>query len=190
MHTKRVWLSLLMLCLCAGLTAEELKPRPGFTLAATSMKDFTIAPGTRIAWHADGREVLRDERLAESGIPEMIDRALNEGLQALGLPFVEEESQAGLLLAYTAATEASLTDQELLRRFGLLPGYPAAGETPTTFERGSLVLYLVDPGSAQVVWRCAAQTLIDFDADPAARRQRIRSGIASMLDTLPLAGRQ
>ncbi len=190
MPTKRLWISLLMLLFSASLTAQEARPRPGFTLAATSMKAFSLAPGTRIAWHADGREVLRDERLADSGIPQIIDQALLERLETLGLRFVEEEARADLLLAYTAATEQSLTDQELLRRFGLVPGYPAAADGPEPLERGSLVLYLIEPGSARVVWRCAAQTLIDFDADQATRSRRIHSGIASMLDTLPLAGRQ
>lgn len=190
MNFKPHWSMLLILLLCADLTAGELKPRPGFAIAATAMKDFSLLPGTRIAWHAGGREVHRNERLTDAGIPQMIDEALRDRLLALGLRFVEKESEADLLLAYAAGTETSLSDQELLTRFGVLPGYPAASEGTTGLERGSLVIYLIDPERTQVVWRCATQTLIDYDVDPQVRHQNIREGISGMLETLPLTPSQ
>ena len=186
---KRYLLALLMMISASTLLAE-ITPRPaGFTLASSSLSGYSVVPGARIAWHEQGRELMRDSRLANSELQSVIEDTLRIQLVQLGLRFEQTPSQADLLLAYTAATERSLSDQELLRRFGLAPGYSASENRATSYERGSLVLYLVDPTKGLVVWRCAAQTLIDFNAQPETRRQRIEAGIASMLETLPLAGR-
>lgn len=186
---KRYMLALLLM-LSANVLMADTSPRPaGFTLASSSLSGYTIVPGTRLAWHEQGRELIRDSRLADAELQPVIEETLRTQLLQLGLRFEQTPSRAELLLAYTAATESNLSDQELLRRFGLVPGYTAPENTATSYERGSLVLYLVDPSKGVVVWRCAAQTLVDFDAQPAARRQRIEAGIASMLETLPVVSR-
>ena len=186
---KRQLLALLMMISAPTLLAE-ITPRPaGFTLASSSLSGYSVVPGARIAWHEQGRELMRDSRLADSELQSLIEATLRIQLDQLGLRFEQSPTQADLLLAYTAATERSLSDQELLRRFGLVPGYSAPEKRAASYERGSLVLYLVDPSNGRVVWRCAAQTLIDFDAQPETRRRRIEAGIASMFETLPVAGR-
>ena len=186
---KRYLLALLMMISASTLMAENT-PRPaGFTLASSSVTGYSVLPGARIAWHEQGRELMRDSRLTDSQLQPVIEGTLRIQLGQLGLRFEQNPSQADLLLAYTAATERSLSDQELLRRFGLVPGYSAPENRAASYERGSLVLYLVDPTNGRVVWRCAAQTLIDFDAQPEIRRQRIEAGIASMLETLPVTSR-
>ncbi len=186
---KRYWLALLSMFLCFPLMAETTARPAGFTLASTSLSGFTMPSGARIAWHDRGRELMPDARLAGSDLQPAIEETIRTQLTRQGFPFEEDPSQADLLLAYTAATERNLSDQELLRRFGLVPGYKSAEDAAATYERGSMVLYLVDPSNGQVVWRCAVQSLIDFEAQPQLRRQRIEAGIASMLDTLPVAGR-
>ena len=180
----RIGLTLLML-FSACLGAEETKRLGGFSIAATSANDFTAMPETRFAWHRQALEIHQDDRLQGSDIAEMIETAIRNRLESLGYRFVDTASEADLLIAYTAAMQEALNDQELLTRFGLLPGYPALTAADSSLGRGALVLYLVDRNDGQVVWRCAAQTLVDFDAEPQMRRQRIGAGIASMLDTLP-----
>ena len=180
----RIGLSLLMLFSSVLGAGEPVRPG-GFSIAATSANGFTPSPETRFAWHAQALEVYEDDRLQGSDIAEMIQTAIRNRLETLGYRFVDAGSEADLLIAYTAAMQEAMTDQDLLSRFGLLPGYPSLAPADSALGRGALVLYLVDPVDRQVVWRCAVQTLVDFDADPDTRRQRIEAGIASMLDTLP-----
>jgi hypothetical protein len=185
---KKYWLALLFTLVHSTLMAETPAKPTGFTLAATSVSDFSVPAGARFAWHEQGRELVQDARLADSDLQSVIEETIRSQLTSLGFRFNDNVSEADLLLAYTAATERNLSDEELLRRFGLAPGYPAPEEDAIAYERGALVLYLVDPSNGLLVWRCAAQTLVDFEAQPEVRRQRIKAGIASMLDTLPVAG--
>lgn len=186
---KRYMLALVLVLSAFALMADTSLRPTGFTLASSSLSGYSVIPGARIAWHEQGRELIRDRRLADPDLQSVIEATLRTQLAQLGLRFEQNPSQAELLLAYTAATERNLNDQELLRRFGLVPGYSAPESSTTSYERGSLVLYLIDPSKGLVVWRCAAQTLVDFNAQPETRRQRIESGIASMLETLPVASR-
>lgn len=186
---KKYWLALLFMLFHATLMAETPARLTGFTLAATSVSGFTVMPGARFAWYEQGRELVQDARLPESGLQSAIEETIRTQLTSLGLRFTDNPAEADLLMAYTAATEQSLSDEELLRRFGLVPGYPTPEDGAVSYERGALVLYLVDPSDGLLVWRCAAQTLIDFEARPEVRRQRIETGVTSMLDTLPIAGR-
>ncbi len=188
MMLKHVLIGWLMLC-SSLLCAQEAERMRGLSIAATTANDFMLKPETRFAWLEEGREIYQDDRLQGSDIPALIEAAIEERLERLGYRFEDERSKAELLIAYVAGLEDAVTDQELLSRFGLLPGYPALKVSDSDLGRGSLALYLVDPNTRRVVWRCAAQTLIDFDAEAEVRRQRVAAGISSMLQTLPIAER-
>ena len=185
---KKYWLALLFMLFQSSLMAEPSVRPSGFTLAASSVSGFTVIPGSNFAWHEQGRELVQDDRMPESGLQSAIEETIRTQLTSLGFRFNDNADEADLLMAYTAATESNLSDEELLRRFGLVPGYLAPEDGAMSYERGALVLYLIDPSNGLLVWRCAAQTLIDFEAQPEVRRQRIEAGVASMLDTLPIAG--
>ncbi len=185
---KYILIGYLMLC-STLLSAQDAERLRGLSIAATSANDFTLTPQSRFAWLEEGREIHQDERLQGSGMAELIEGAIQERLQSLGFRFEDDRTQAELLIAYVAGMEDAVTDQELLSRFGLLPGYPSLKTTDSPLGRGALVLYLVDANTRRVVWRCAAQTLVDFDAPADVRRKRIATGISSMLETLPIAGR-
>lgn len=189
---KRNWMPLLLLLLASALQAgdaavpaEEITR--GISLAATSAKDFSVQPKASFAWKAEGREIFQDERLENSGIQAAIESNIRQQLNSLGYTFVESAAAADYLIGYAAALEKDMTDEVMLSRFGVLPGHPALPQSQTRFERGSLVLYLIDRANEQVTWRCAAQAAVDFDAESGQRNQRIEAVINSMLQTLPTA---
>lgn len=55
----------------------------------------------------------------------------------------------------------------------------------TTYERGTLLLDLIDPGSSEVVWRGSATSKLDEKADDESRGERVRDAIGRMLDRYP-----
>ena len=160
-------------------------PLPLISSVSVASPDLLLPQGTTFTWHENGQEIHADDRLKNANIKEMIDTGIENTLVSLGYEFVNPQGGAEYQIAYTAALEKDLTDQDILSRFGLLPGYPAIHSRQTRFERGSLIIYLVDPSQSTVVWRSATQSAVDFKVDKEIRQQRITRIIYDMLETLP-----
>ncbi|MCU7842936.1 MAG: DUF4136 domain-containing protein [Candidatus Thiodiazotropha sp. (ex Monitilora ramsayi)] len=160
-------------------------PLPLISSVSVASPDLLLPEGTTFTWHENGQEIHADDRLKNANFKEMIDSGIENTLVSSGYKFVDPKEGAKYQIAYTAALEKDLTDRDILSRFGLLPGYPAIHSEQTRFERGSLIIYLVDPSHRTVVWRSATQSAVDFKADNESRKQRITRIIHEMLETLP-----
>jgi hypothetical protein len=53
------------------------------------------------------------------------------------------------------------------------------------YRRGTILLDVVDPQTNTLLWRAVAQRVIDFDATPAQRAERIEHAVARMLADFP-----
>ena len=96
---------------------------------------------------------------------------------------VESVNGARYAIAYTAALESSLDDSAIIRRFGLLPGNSQVPQDDSSVEKGTLVIYVFENKSNDVVWRSAAQVGVKFDTSAEERQQRIERVLAEMFQT-------
>jgi hypothetical protein len=103
----------------------------------------------------------------------------------MGFQFVESESVADYTIAYTAALESSLDDTTILRRFGLVPGNMRIPDDNPMFEKGTLLIYVFDNRSDEVIWRSAVQAAVDFTLDQKEREEKIEPIIQDMFRSLP-----
>ncbi|MCU7807856.1 MAG: DUF4136 domain-containing protein [Candidatus Thiodiazotropha sp. (ex Semelilucina semeliformis)] len=187
---SRTKLFLILTAMMGSLPAagERLpgKPDPLRMTSSVSVAspELHLSDDTTFTWLENGREIHSDDRLKNTNIKEMIDTSIESTLVSLGFEFTAPKDDTRYQIAYTAALEKDLTDQDILSRFGLLPGYPAIHSNQSRFERGSLIIYLVDP-QRTVVWRCATQAAVDFEADKESRQKRIARIVKDMLETLP-----
>ncbi|MCU7852667.1 MAG: DUF4136 domain-containing protein [Candidatus Thiodiazotropha sp. (ex Monitilora ramsayi)] len=147
--------------------------------------ELRLSADTTFSWLENGQEIHSDDRLNNTNIKGMIETSIRSTLVSLGFAFNASKDESGYQVAYTAALEKDLTDQDILSRFGLLPGYPTIDSSQSRFERGSLIIYLVDGSQRTVVWRCATQAAVDFHANQESRQKRIARIIHDMLESLP-----
>ena len=154
-------------------------------IIAVSTPGTTISRGAAFAWLTKAINLYKDERLDSTTIQHLVEKNIRSNLADMGFQFVESESAADYTIAYTAALESSLDDTTILRRFGLVPGNMRIPDDNPMFEKGTLLIYVFDNRSDEVIWRSAVQAAVDFTLDQKEREQRIEPIIQDMFRSFP-----
>ena len=82
--------------------------------------------------------------------------------------------------------ESSLDDAAIIRRFGLLPGNSQVPEDDANVEKGSLIIYVFENKTSDVIWRSAAQVSVKFDTPMEERKQRVERVLAEMFQSFTI----
>ncbi len=145
-----------------------------------------VIKGTTFAWLPEAVRFYEDERLANAPIKALIEKEITKSLLAKEVILVESVNGAKFAIAYTAALESSLDDTAIIRRFGLSPGNAQVPKDDSNIEKGSLIIYVFENKTNDIVWRSAAQASVKFDMPIAERKARIERVIAEMFQTFTI----
>jgi hypothetical protein len=180
-------ISCLMIAACAANKekAEPASMKIDPSIIAVSTPGVKIPQGARFAWLTSAINLYRDERVDTTTMQYLIEQNIKSNLSDMGFQFVESESAADYTIAYTAALESSLDDTAILRRFGLVPGNMRISDSNPMHEKGTLLIYVFDNRTGDVIWRSAVQAAVDFSVDKQARKERIEPIIRDMFRTMP-----
>lgn len=160
-------------------------------IIAVQNPNAKIASNSKFAWLPEAMRFYDDGRLDTPELKTMINDEIVNNLKLKGMRFVDTPKQADFSIAYTAALESSMDDDEIIKRFGLLPGY--SHETGAGIEKGSLIIYVFENRTNAIIWRSAAQVGVEFDRSAQERKQRVVRVMAEMFQTFPVelaAGKQ
>ena len=181
-------ISAVLLSACVTETVETT-PRMKFADAAIiSVQDpyNKILKGSTIAWLPDAVLFYEDDRMNNAPVRKLIESEIIKNIKAKQLQMVESVNGSRYAIAYTAALESSLDDEDIIRRFGLLPGHAQIPSDDGNVEKGTLIIYIFDNRSNDVVWRTAAQVGVQFNASMEDRKQRIEKVLAEMFQSLDI----
>ncbi len=137
------------------------------------------------AWLPEAVQFYQDERLQDAPIKSLIESEILANLKAKKMLLVESINGSSYAIAYTAALESSLDDTAIIRRFGLLPGNTQVPKDDANVEKGTLIIYVFDNKTHEVIWRSAAQVSVEFDMATAQRKERVQRVIAEIFQTFP-----
>ncbi len=176
---------------CAALSScvtERVEPSSAMKFSGTAIiavqdPNIVVRKGSTFAWLTEATHFYDDERLNKTSIKKLIESEIEKNLQAKGVTLVESVNGARYAIAYTAALESSLDDAAIIRRFGMLPGHSQIPEGDSDVEKGSLIIYVFDNKSNDVVWRSAAQVGVRFDTSDEDRKRRVQLIVAEMFLT-------
>ncbi len=111
-------------------------------------------------------------------------------LKAKGYVYQPDRIQADVVIGYLFALEDDLADQKTQDKFGLLPKISNQGVTDKRYEKGSVLLAVLDTKLKKVYWRSAMQGFVDFEKD---KEDKMTDNIQIVLDMMmggfPKAGR-
>jgi hypothetical protein len=157
--------------------------------AVVSVQDpgVSVVAGSTFAWLPEAIRFYDDKRLESAPVKSLIKNAIVKNLKAKEMTFVDSANGAHYAIAYTAALESSLDDIAIIRRFGLLPGNSQVPKNDTNIEKGSLIIYVFNNKTNEIVWRSAAQVGVQFDMPAKKRKERVERVIAKMFQTLPVS---
>jgi hypothetical protein len=174
----------------ACVTTEDQTQQTGLkiepSIIAVSIPGVKIAQGASFAWLPKAINLYNDERLDSTTIQYLVEMNIKSNLADMGFRFVESESASDYTIAYTAALESSLDDTTILRRFGLVPGNMRIPQGDPMYEKGTLLIYVFDNRSSEVIWRSAVQAAVDFSLEAQERKERLEPIIRDMFRSLPI----
>ena len=172
---------------CVTETLDSPKTMKFSNAAVVSVQDpnSAILPGSTFAWLPEAVKFYQDERLQDAPIKSLIESEILANLKAKKMLLVESVNGSSYAIAYTAALESSLDDTAIIRRFGLLPGNTQVPKDDANVEKGTLIIYVFNNKSHEVIWRSAAQVSVEFDMASAQRKERVQRVIAEMFQTFP-----
>jgi hypothetical protein len=153
--------------------------------AVISVQDpnIFVTKGSTFAWLPEAVRFYDDERLDNAPVKALIEKEITKNLLAREMILVESVNGAKFAIAYTAALESSLDDTAIIRRFGLSPGNSQVPKDDSNIEKGSLIIYVFENKTNDIVWRSAAQAGVAFDMSMDERKARIKRVLSEMFQT-------
>ena len=142
-----------------------------------------VTRGATFSWLPDAVHFYKDERLEDAPIKALIEKEIIKNLLAKEVILVESVNGAKFSIAYTAALESSLDDAAIIQRFGLMPGNSQVPQDDSNIEKGSLIVYVFENKTNDIVWRSAAQVSVKFDMPVDEKKARVQSVLAEMFQT-------
>jgi len=142
-----------------------------------------VVKGSTFAWLPEAVRFYDDDRLQNAPIKALVEKEINKNLLAKEVILVESVNGAKFAIAYTAALESSLDDTAIIRRFGLMPGNTQVPKNDSNIEKGTLIIYVFENKTNDIVWRSAAQAGVKFDMPIDERKARIERVLAEMFQT-------
>jgi len=166
-----------------GPTTSRTNPE-AFTPLTVTRPGFALTASSHIAWLPEAIKFYSDSRINSADIKGLVEQAIYQELSRHGHQITLDTSDADYLLAYTAALESSLGDREILLGYGLLPGENTPGIQDGHHEKGSLIIYLINPKTRAPVWKSVIQADVKFELEHKERERRIQLAVHKMLSTL------
>lgn len=156
--------------------------------AVISVQDpnIFVTKGSTIAWLPEAVRFYKDERLQNAPVKSLIEKEIVKNLIAKELIYVDSVNGARFAIAYTAALESAMDDTAIIRNFGLLPGNAQVPKDDKNIEKGTLVIYVFENKTSDIVWRSAAQVGVRFDMSLEERQANIERTLAEMFQSFTI----
>ncbi len=146
-------------------------------------------------WVPGPQTLPEDPRLDRASVDARIKKAVEGQLADKGYSLAASGSP-DFLVAYHVAFEGDLSATTIDNRYsswgygpdgrwGFGPDRRPARDPAILFERGSLVLDIVDPGATRILWRASAQARIVVSASKEEKDRRVNEAVRRMLERFP-----
>jgi len=158
----------------------------------SSAKPVDVLPAFKtFTWNEEYSRVLSAiNEDSERDIQQYIRNEIIRYLKTKGYEYQPDPIQADVVIGFLFALEDDLADQKIQDKFGLLPGISSQGITDKRYEKGSVLLAVLDTRLEQVYWRSAMQGFVDFEKDKNDDdTDKMQTVLGMMMGGFPQAGR-
>lgn len=162
------------------------------TIVSSGKPSAVLPAFTTYTWSERSSIVLsgvsgQDEKQLQGYIREQIQIYLT----TKGYQYRENPKQADVIVGFLFALEDDIADQSIQNKFGLLPGLTRHAIDDPRYEKGSLLLAVLDNEDKEIYWRSAVQGFVDLDKDnnDGTSAERLQTILQLMLGDFPSAGK-
>ena len=185
--TVTVLLSVLYGCAHQQPVAEEparLHAVP-FNVVATGDARTDAAAAATFSWATAAEPPAGDSRMEGVQVNALIEEAIANTLQQKGFNYLAATGQGDLLVRYAVSLNDAAADSRLAEKYGMQADIGYTSPDPEKFEKGTLVIDILERQSGLSAWRSSLQGFAYLDISEAERRQRLQTMVNRMLSGLP-----
>jgi len=139
------------------------------------------------AWRPGPQQGVGDPRFDSALIDKRVRAAVDRVLASKGYRAAAPGNTADFLVGYHAVVRQKTSAQTINQMYGYrvvaLPGGP--GAHAHDYDQGTLLIDVIDPTTLQLLWRGSGTGVVDPQANPEKREQRINDAVERILADFP-----
>ncbi|WP_158643499.1 DUF4136 domain-containing protein [Ketobacter alkanivorans] len=152
------------------------------SVVSTNAPEFSPQRGETVAWRGDITVHAPEGQAVPDALVADLKAKIDTQLVAKGYRFTQIGEQPDYLMHGIIVLGNELNENQLRDVLGFEPGLVTHGQK---YEKGSLLLMLVDPNSYSTDWRAVVQVFTSQELSPEERDHRFDYIIRSLLRPLP-----
>ena len=156
-----------------------------FTAVSTMDPMADVSSAASFTWASRMREIHSNPHEAEVFDQESLENAISNALQKKGYKYTWRAGLADLRVGYLVVMNGVLSGKEINDRFGIQPGLNLQAPDTVRYEKGTLVIDIVDMKSGRTAWRGALQGFADLRISKEDRQERFDDMVMFMLARFP-----
>lgn len=171
--------------------AQEQSKTHRLTIVSSGKPSEVLPAFTTYTWSEEYNLVLSGVSGKSSDeLQAYIRGEITTYLSTKGYEYRENPKQADVVIGFLFALENDVADETIQKKFGLLPGLARGNELDPRYEKGSLLLAVLDNEQKATYWRSAVQGFIDLEKDKSDDSEnRMQKILGMMLGSFPQAGK-
>jgi hypothetical protein len=162
----------------------RVRPMP-FTAVSTIDPMADVSSAVSFTWAPRMQEIHSDPHEAEVLDKETLQKAISKALQQKGYEYTWRAGMADLRVGYLVVMNGALSGKEINERFGIQPGMNLQAPDTVRYEKGTLVIDIIDMKTGRTAWRGALQGFADLRISKEDRQQRLDDMVMFMLARFP-----
>lgn len=135
------------------------------------------------AWVPGPSDLPKDPRIDNAQLEARVRRAVADGLAERGYRLSNSERPV-MLVGFHVVLDESLKPSIASRKYGYGPGLWGDSLGPD-FERGSLILDILDPETKKLIWRGIAEADLDLTVSEDKKQKHAHQAVRQMLKQFP-----
>jgi len=180
MHKLRIALNIFIyiLILSTGVHSEEIPS----TIVSISNPEIRVLSSKKFTWSPRSIYVYDDERFGDFPLKETFEKDIKQILTKNGFTYVPSEEEAGIIVGYVLALESALSDMDINNLYGINPGFAADKSDTDKYEKGTIVIDIIESRTNRMIWRGALQGMANFEVSGEERKKRIKTVVNRLLE--------
>jgi hypothetical protein len=156
-----------------------------FTVVSTVDPMADVSAATSFTWSPRMREIHGGQQEAEVPEKEALEHAIGNALRKKGYEYTWRAGLADLRVGYLVVLGGALSDKEINERYGIQPGLDLQAPDTVRYEKGTLVIDIIDMKTGRTTWRGALQGFADLEVSRQDRQERLDDMVMFMLARFP-----
>lgn len=164
--------------------AIRVQPMP-FTVVSTMDPMADVSSAASFTWSPRMREIHSDPHEGDVPDKEALENAITDTLRKKGYEYTWRAGLADLRVGYLVILDGALSDKEINDRYGIQPGLNLEAPDSARYEKGTLVIDIIDMKTRRTACRGALQGFADLEISREDRQERLNDMVMFMLARFP-----